>query len=57
MSVLRKGMSVKIIETLVSFRDHGRVNKFNPHVLLLAATGTAPVSFADFAAQTAPAWK
>lgn len=39
MSVLRKGMSVKIIETLVSRSDHGRVNTFNPHVLVLGATG------------------
>jgi hypothetical protein len=28
-----------------------------PNDDVLAATGAAPVSFADFAAKTAPAWK
>ncbi len=39
MSVLRKEMSVKIIETLASLREHGGVNITNHHVLVLGATG------------------
>jgi uncharacterized protein YbjT (DUF2867 family) len=40
MSVLRKGMSVKLIEPLTSLHDHGRVNNIvNRHVLVLGATG------------------
>lgn len=40
MSVIRKGMSVKIIETLAALRDHGRMNStLDHHVLVLGATG------------------
>jgi len=40
MSVLHKGMSVKLIEPLTSLHDHGGVNNTaNRHVLVLAATG------------------
>ena len=40
MSVLRIGMSVKLIESLTSSRDYGRVNNtVNRHVLVLGATG------------------
>jgi uncharacterized protein YbjT (DUF2867 family) len=40
MSVLHKGMSVKIIEPLTSLHDHGWVNNIvNRHVLVLGATG------------------
>jgi hypothetical protein len=45
----------EVLRTLTETIASGRGAQPNDDVL--AATGAAPVSFADFAAKTAPAWK
>jgi hypothetical protein len=58
MSVTHKKLRFNIIDPLKSSADHGFMNEPVSYcVLVLGATGTEPVSFAEFAAETAPAWK
>ena len=71
MSVPHKRFSVNIIDSLRSSADHGFMNESASHrILVLGATGKTgsrvasklsergvPVSFAEFAAETASAWK
>jgi uncharacterized protein YbjT (DUF2867 family) len=57
-AMVRSGVPAEygeVLRTLTETIASGRGSRPNGDVL--AATGTAPVSFADFAAQTAPAWK
>jgi uncharacterized protein YbjT (DUF2867 family) len=57
-AMVRSGVPAEygeVLRTLTETIASGRGSQPNGDVL--AATGTAPVSFADFAAKTAPAWK
>jgi hypothetical protein len=58
MSVLRKILSVKIIEALIWVNDHELMADLGKQLILVfGVTGSAPVTFAEFTAKTAPAWK
>jgi len=57
-AMVRSGVPAEygeVLRTLTETIASGRGSRANGDVLV--ATGTAPVSFADFASQTAPAWK
>ena len=57
-AMVRSGVPAEygeVLRTLTETIESGRGSQPNGDVL--AATGAAPVSFADFAAKTAPAWK
>jgi uncharacterized protein YbjT (DUF2867 family) len=57
-AMVRSGVPAEygeVLHTLTETLASGRGSQPNGDVL--AATGAAPVSFADFAAETAPAWK
>ena len=57
-AMVRSGVPAEygeVLRTLTETIASGRGSRPNGDVL--AATGAAPVSFADFAAKTAPAWK
>jgi uncharacterized protein YbjT (DUF2867 family) len=57
-AMVRSGVPAEygeVLRTLTETIASGRGAQPNDDVL--AATGAAPVSFADFAAKTAPAWK
>jgi uncharacterized protein YbjT (DUF2867 family) len=57
-AMVRSGVSAEygeVLRTLTETIASGRGSRPNGDVL--AATGAAPVSFADFAAEAAPAWK
>jgi hypothetical protein len=57
-AMVRSGVPAEygeVLRTLTETIASGRGSRPNGDVL--AATGAAPVSFADFAAEAAPAWK